>query len=535
MTLILLQNVTVHYDQTLVLRDVYFRLAAGERVGLIGRNGTGKTTLLRVILGKVPPDQGSVTIATGVRTGYFSQFSELTGPQTVQDSLDEVFAPLHALEAELRAAEAALATLDQRPQPERATVLDRYDALSAEFERRGGWTYHNEIDTVLSRLGFDDELRHRPVDQLSGGWRNRASLARLLLERPDVLLLDEPTNCLDIEGVTWLEGWLAGHRGATIVVSHDRHFLDRVATRIVEVEHQHLQEYEGNYTQYVRQKPMRLKSIERTFEHEQELLALEAEAIAGRQADARDPSNALRRRLANVKKQAEPRPVDAIITRLYGLIRVPTKLCRLEGVAKSYGSQTLFRDVSFEVAKGDRLAIVGPNGSGKSTLLNVLAGTTPPDAGRVVWERGVEGVVFNQLLDELPLDDSVTHAINTLPMVFEAPRRRVNRFLSLLGFSEAALQQRIGTLSGGLKARVALAQALLSGAPVLLLDEPTNHLDVTSIQVIERALVHFPGAVVVVSHDRFFIDKIATRMLVFEPSGVRLVDGNWTTWQAGQQ
>ena len=546
MTLILLQNVTVRYDQTLVLRDVYFRLAAGERVGLIGRNGTGKTTLLRVILGQVPPDQGGVTLAPGVRIGYFSQFSELTGHRTVEESLDEVFAPLHGLEAELRAAEAALSALDQRPEAERTTILDRYDTLAAEFERRGGWTYQNETDTVLSRLGFSDELRHRPVDQLSGGWRNRASLARLLLERPDVLLLDEPTNFLDIEGVTWLEGWLAGHRGATIVVSHDRHFLDRVATRIVEVEHHHLQEYEGNYTQYVHQKPMRLTSMERVFEHEQELLALEAEAIAGRQADARDPSNALKRRLANIKKQVEPRPVDAIITRLYGLIRVPTKLCRVEEISKSFGSHTLFQDLSLEVAKGDRLAIVGPNGSGKSTLLNVLAGQVEPDSGRVVWERGVEGVVFNQLLEELPLDDSVTHAINTLPMVVEAaqtgktqsPRRQVNRFLSLLGFSEGVLQQRIGTLSRGLKARVALAQALLSSAPVLLLDEPTNHLDVTSIQIIERALVHFPGAVVVVSHDRFFIDKVATRMLVFEPGtqphGVRLFEGNWTTRQASQ-
>jgi ATPase subunit of ABC transporter with duplicated ATPase domains len=536
MSLILLQHVTVRYDQQPVLRDVSFRLAAGERVGLIGRNGTGKTTLLRVILGQTPPEHGVVTITPGVRAGYFSQFSELTGDRTVRESLGEVFAPLRALEAEVRAAEGALATLDQRPEVERAALLDRHAALSAEFERLGGWTYENEIDTVLSRLGFTDELGHRPADRLSGGWRNRAGLARLLLERPDVLLLDEPTNFLDIEGVTWLEGWLAGHRGAAVVVSHDRHFLDRVATRVVEVEHHHLQEYAGNYTQYVRQKPMRLKSLERVFEHEQELLALESEAIAGRQADARDPSNALRRRLATVKKQAEPRPVDAILTRLYDRLRVPTRLLRAEGVAKAYGAHPLFEDVSFELARGDRLAVVGPNGCGKSTLLNVVAGAAEPDAGRVVWERGVTGVDFNRLLEELPLDDSVTHAVNVLPMVKEAPRRQVDRFLSLLGFSDAALHQRIGALSGGLRARVALAQALLSGAAVLLLDEPTNHLDVATIRVIERALVHFPGAVAVVSHDRFFIDQVATRLLVFEEgAGVRLVEGTWTTWQAARQ
>jgi ATP-binding cassette subfamily F protein 3 len=308
-----------------------------------------------------------------------------------------------------------------------------------------------------------------------------------------------------------------------------------VATRIVEVEQHHLQEYDGNYTQYVRQKPMRLKSLEKLFEHEQELLVLEAEAIAQRELDARDPSNALRRRLANIKKQREPRPADTIVTRLYDPLHVPAKLCRAESVAKGYDDDILFYDLTFEIARGDRVAVVGPNGTGKSTLLRLLAGDEPPDAGRVVWERGVSGVFFNQMLAALPPDDSATHAVNVCPLVFTAPRRQVNRFLSLLQFSEAELQQRIGTLSGGLKARVALAQCLLSGAAVLLLDEPTNHLDVTTIQVMELALAHFPGAVVVVSHDRFFIDKVATRLIGFEGDGqVRLVEGNWTTWQAAQ-
>jgi ATP-binding cassette subfamily F protein 3 len=532
-SLILVQNVTVGYDERVVLRDVYFRLAAGERVGLIGKNGAGKTTLLKLVLGQVVPDQGSVTLPPGLRVGYFSQFSELTGTETVREVLEAVFADLRALEAALRQTEDALAGSPAKQ--EEAALLDRHAALLADFEQRGGWAYQTEIETVLSKLGFDESLRDRPVDQLSGGWRNRASLAKLLLELPDVLLLDEPTNFLDIEGVTWLEGWLAAHRGAAVVVSHDRHFLDRVATRIVEVEQHHLQEYDGNYTQFVRQKPMRLKSLEKRFEHEQELLVLEAEAIAQRELDARDPSNALRRRLANIKKQREPRPADTIVTRLYDPLHVPAKLCRAEVVAKGYGDEILFYDLTFEIARGDRVAVVGPNGTGKSTLLRLLAGDEPPDAGRVVWERGVSSVFFNQMLDALPLDDSATHAVNVCPLVFTAPRRQVNRFLSLLQFSEAELQQRIGTLSGGLKARVALAQCLLSGAAVLLLDEPTNHLDVTTIQVMELALTHFPGAVVVVSHDRFFIDKVATRLIGFEGDGrVRLVEGNWTTWQASQ-
>lgn len=531
MSLILLQNVTAGYERGAVLREVYFRLAAGERVGLIGKNGVGKTTLLKLILGQVEPVQGSVTVAPGTEIGYFSQFSELAGQATVHEVLLGVFAEVQAVEAELREIEAALG--QSPPAGTQRALLERYTTLNERLEQRGGWTYHTEIDTVLTKLGFDHTLRHRPIDQLSGGWRNRASLAKLLLERPQVLLLDEPTNYLDIEGLAWLEAWLTRLPGAAIVVSHDRHFLDRVVTRIVEVEHHHLHEYDGNYTQYVRQKPMRLKSLERLFEHEAELLAYEAEAIAARQADARNPGQALRRRLANVKRQVEPRPVETIITRLYELLQLPTKLCSVEGLSKSFPGQPLFRELTFELARGERLAVVGPNGTGKSTLLHVLAGKEAPDGGRVVWGPGVGVVSFEEVLATLPLEDSVTHAVNQCPMVLRAPRRQVNRFLGLLRFSEAELQQRIGTLSGGLRARVALAQCLLSGAGVLLLDEPTNHLDLTTIQVMERALLHFPGALVVVSHDRFFIDKVATRLLTFEGEGrVRLLEGNWTTWQA---
>ncbi len=530
MSLILLQNVTVNLERQTILRDVYFRLSAGERVGLIGKNGAGKTTLLRLILGQVIPQEGQVTVATGVRIGYFSQFSELSGDRSVRQALEDLFPEVHALEDELRRVELKLGTATS--DTEQAALLDRHATLSAELEQRGGWTYQTEIETVLSKLGFTAAQRERPVDQLSGGWRNRASLARLLIERPDVLLLDEPTNYLDVEGVSWLESWLSRHQGAAIVVSHDRHFLDRVSTRIAEVEHHHLQEYEGGYTEYVRQKPMRLTRLERVFEHEQELLIMESEAIVRRREDARSPGDALRRRLANVKKQVEPRPVDVIVTQLYGLLRVPDRLCRVEDVAKEYDDHALFSGLSFEMARGDRLAIMGPNGCGKSTLLRLLAGQEHPDTGRVVWEHGVQGVSFNRLLDELPLDDTVTHAVNQSPLVLRAPRRQVNRFLSLMRFSEAELQQRIGTLSGGLKARVALAQCLLSGAPVLLLDEPTNHLDVTTIQVFERALSHFPGAVIVVSHDRFFVDQVASRLLVFEDGRVRLVEGTWTMWQS---
>ena len=533
MSLIRFNNVTKRYDETLILREVYFRLEEGDRVGLIGKNGTGKTTALKLILGQEEPTKGVVEIDAAIRIGYFSQFSELSGEQTILEVLDGLFAGIHAIEAELDEIAAALAAPQQDGALNR--LLNRQAALLEEMERRGGWTYKNQIDTALTQLGFSDAHRERPIDQLSGGWRNRAALAKILLEGPDVLLMDEPTNFLDVAGLEWLEEWFHSHRGALIIVSHDRHFLDKVVNRIVEIENYHFQEYQGNFTEYIRQKRIRLKSLERQFEHEEELLAFEAEAIQDRREAAQNPSRALKRKLADIKKQVEPRPVDRIVTGIYRGLYVANKLCRVEGISKAYDGQTILQDLTFEVQRQDRIVILGPNGCGKTTLLRVLTEIEPPDAGRVQWSKGVEYIYYNQVFENLDLNDTVTHAVNVVGLAYLAPRKQVNRFLSLMQFSEMDLKQRIGTLSGGQRARVALAQCLLSGASVIVLDEPTNHLDLTSTQVMERALIHFPGAVVVVSHDRFFIDKIATRLLVFEGAGrVGEIAGNWTIWQASQ-
>lgn len=534
MSLVRLQKVSLRYEARPVLRDAYFRLQADDRVGLVGKNGAGKTSLLRLILGEAEPTEGTVDLTPGVRLGYFSQFSSLDGEAGIQDILEELFADVRAVEAELTEIGRALESVTDDDEMNR--LLDRQAHLLEEMERRGGWDYAREIETVLSKLGFSHAHRTRPVRQLSGGWRNRASLAKLLLERPDALLLDEPTNFLDVEGVTWLEGWLRGFRGAVLLVSHDRQFLDSVADRIVELENFHLHEYAGNYTEYVREKQFRLKTLERQFEHEEELLVFESEAIADRRELAKSPNPSAQRRLADIRKRQTPRPVDLVLTAIYAGLAVPEKLCTVETVSKTYGEQRLFENLSFEVQRGERLAIVGPNGSGKSTLLRLLTGEETPDTGRVVWPHSVGFAHFNQIEAELDDKDTVSHAVNITGLAFHAPRKQVNRFLAMLQFSEMDLNQKIGTLSGGQRARVALAKALLSGAAALILDEPTNHLDLTSAQVMERALVHFPGAVIVVSHDRFFLDKVATRLLVFEPGGrVREIHGNWTTWQGAQK
>jgi len=530
MSLVRVQNATVAYDGRIILRQVSFRLAALDRVGLIGKNGSGKTSLLNLLRGQLVPIDGRVDRTPGVSLAYFSQFSELDDQRAIQDMLADLFADVRALDAELAAISTQLAVAGV---PEQQALLERQADLLEQITQRDGWDYQRHIDTALTMLGFNQTRRAQPVSELSGGWRNRAALAVCLLSNPDILLLDEPTNYLDVDGVTWLERWLTTFGGGILVVSHDRRFLDRVVTRIVEVEHARLWEYSGNYTAYVRQKPFRLKALERQFVHEEELLLMEAEALRDREELRRTPDVRLLRKLADIRKRQPPRPVDTIVTSLYSSLHVPARLGQVERLHKAFGPQVLFRDLSFELQRGDRLAIVGPNGSGKSTLLRMLTGDEAADGGRIAWQGGAAVADYTQAARNLDLDDTVTHAVNVMPLAFTAPRKLVHRFLAMLQFTEHDLQQPIRALSGGQRARLVLAQCLLSGAATLLLDEPTNHLDVTSIQVMERALSAFPGAVVVVSHDRFFIDKVATQLLVLDGQGTTTAfTGTWTMWEA---
>lgn len=516
MSLVRLNDVSVRYENSQILREAFFRLESKDRVGLIGRNGSGKTTLLKLVLDRVQPDSGTVTVDPDITIGYFSQFSELNGDDSIVRVLDGLFDDVHAVERELAQIDEAIAA-DPSGGPELTRLIERQAELFAEMDRLDGWDYPRKIDKALTTLGFNQARRDCSIDELSGGWRNRAALAKILLEDPDILLLDEPTNFLDVAGVEWLETWFRDFAGAAIIVSHDRKFLDAVATRIIEVENFHLHEYSGNFAEYVVQKQFRLKTLEQQFVHEAELLAFEAEGIADRREAAKSASKKLGKQLSGIKKARAPRPVDQIITEIYGGLHVKDVLCRVSGLTKSYGDHTLFDGLDFEIRRGNRIVVLGANGSGKSTLLRVLTGEEKADSGEAIWAAGAKVVSYNRVLDDLDDDDTVSHSVNAMPdsLALTATRKSVGRFLAMFQFSEAELKKRIRELSGGQRARVAMAQCLLSGASVLLLDEPTNHLDLASTQVMERALVHFPGAVVVVSHDRFFTDKIATRKLVF--------------------
>jgi ATP-binding cassette subfamily F protein 3 len=543
-SLVRVKSVTFrHGEGKVVLRDVSLRVDRGERVALLGGNGSGKTTLLRLVAGQLDPETGSVDRDDGLRLAYFSQHTDIADDATPVEVLEAVVADHLALDDELALIERTLTEGDG----DTGALLERQQELLLTMDAEGAWDARRRIDTVLSRLGFDDVHRTRKARELSGGWRNRAALARVLLEEPDLVLLDEPTNYLDVDGIAWLETWMRSLGGAAIIASHDRHFLDQVATRIVEVEGAGLDEYPGSFAEYVRLKDSRRKSLEKRSRVEAELWAFELAAISDRREAARNPSRFLKRRLADIKKDVTPPLVDQVFTDLYARLRIGDQLGRTEHLSIERGGRVLVRDLDLEITRGSRIGVVGPNGCGKSSLLAVLAGEVDPTAGRILQPQGgqypTSGRVvrppgalwasFATVRDGLDPNESLSHAVNTAPMVETAPRKQVHRFLEMLRFTELDLRKPIRELSGGQHARAALAVCLLSGAGVLLADEPTNHLDLTSTQVMERALLHFPGAVIVVSHDRFFLDKVANRLLVFEGDGrVRHIEGNWTTWNA---
>jgi ATP-binding cassette subfamily F protein 3 len=518
------EEVRKSYGAKEVLRDVTWQHNPGEKVGLVGRNGAGKTTLLRIALGREEPDAGEVVRANTVRIATVDQSLPGDLSESLHDYAAGAFEALHRVEAEMRRLEHAMADGDSS-----SAIHDRYDALTHRFENEGGYEMVAEVEKALSGLGFEKTDLSRPLAELSGGQKNRAMLARAILSSPDVLLLDEPTNHLDFNAVEFLEEYLARSRRAYLIVTHDRRFLDRVAEEIVDLENGRLTAYSGGYTAYKRQKAERVLAATRAFEKQQEFIEKEKEYIrrniAGvnsRQAKGR------RTRLARVERLEKPAEDTTSVAFEFDAARVGGRsFLRARHLDAGYEpGSPIVRDVSFELLRGERMAILGENGTGKTTLLKTLAARLAPLSGSVQTGHDVSIGYYDQELSDL---DPARRAIDAVwdehPQETEEAMRS---YLARFAFRGEEVFAPIGGLSGGEKGRLTLAVVMRQRHNLLLLDEPTNHLDLDSREALEESLEDFPGSIVLVSHDRAFIDRLATRVLDIRGGRVLAFEGNYT-------
>ncbi len=512
------------YGPKEVLRDVTWQHNPGEKVGLVGRNGAGKTTILRLALGREEPDAGEVIRANAVRISTVEQALEADLDDALHDYAAGAFAHLHSVEAEMRRLEHAMADGEGS-----ATLHDRYDALAHRFENEGGYEMVAEVDKALSGLGFEKGDFGRTLGELSGGQKNRAMLARAILSSPDVLLLDEPTNHLDFQAVEFLEEYLARSRRAYLVVTHDRRFLDRVADRIVDLENGRLTAYSGGYSAYRRQKAERVLAATRAFERQQEFIEKEKEYIrrniAGvnsRQAKGR------RTRLARVDRLERPAEDVTSVGFRFDAARIGGRtFLRAKNLDAGYApGAPIVRGIGFELLRGERMALLGENGSGKTTLLKTLAGRLAPLAGTVEPGHDVSIGYYDQELSDLDPRRRVIDAVwDEHP---DETEEAVRSYLARFAFCDEEVFAPIAGLSGGEKGRLTLAVVMKQRHNLLLLDEPTNHLDLDSREELEESLEDFPGSILFVSHDRAFIDRLATRALDLRGGRAMLLDGNYT-------
>jgi ATP-binding cassette subfamily F protein 3 len=533
MAIVTLNNIEKTFGRRVVFDQLGFSIDRGERVGLIGDNGSGKTTLFRVITGQVPVDAGSVAVADGARLGHLAQDHVFGPDNTVMDEAELAFARLHELAHRLRELERDMA---HRAGDELQKTLKKYQETQHELELAGGYAWQHRVEAMLAGVGLGPATWEQKVTTLSGGQRSRLALAKLLIEPCDLLLLDEPTNHLDLGAIAWLEEYLASFPGAVLIVSHDRYLLDRLATRIVWLTQAQLKSYPGNYSAFVEQRKLHELSQQRAYEQQQADIAKQAEFIrrfgAGQRArEAKGREKRLNRLLASEELIQRVEASDKIRLPMKIDRRAGDRVLRVKGLSKSYSDRALWSDVSLEIQRGERIGIIGPNASGKTTLLEVLLGRRDADAGETRWGASLDIGYYDQRLGEFNPDHTVAEEVRDGRAVQDGDLRAV---LALMLFRGEDIDKPIRLLSGGERARVAIAQILIDRPNVLVMDEPTNHLDINSCEALEGALHDFPGTIICVSHDRYFLDKVARRLLVLEPPNVVSFDGNYTAWSKRQ-
>lgn len=515
------------FGPRVLFENLNWLITPKERVGIVGANGTGKSTLLKVLAGIETLDYGSVNAMKGIRAGYLPQDGiSLTG-RSVFDECLSVFHEVHALEAEQHELSHRMADLDHTS-PEYAKIAERYHAVEAEFAARDGYNVESKVGAVLTGLGFSKEDWQKRVEAFSGGWQMRIALARLLLEEPNLLLLDEPTNHLDLEARNWLESYLEAYPNAFVVISHDRYFLDVTVNKIAEIWNKGVHFYTGGYSKYEQQKTERRAQLEAAYANQRDRIdALEAfinrfryQATKAKQVQSRIKEL---EKIERIELPAEEKTIHFRFPQPKPSGRI---VAEFRGVAKTYGEKRVFSGASFAIERGDRVALVGVNGAGKSTLIRLLSGEEPVTTGEYTLGHNVEIDYFAQ--DQYKVLDTESTILDDLASV--SPRSTNTELRSLLGcflFSEDDVFKKIGVLSGGERNRYALARMLMRPGNFLLLDEPTNHLDMRAKDVLLNALAEFNGTIVFVSHDRYFIDKLATRVIEVADGQVQVFPGNY--------
>ena len=528
MVLLTLQNVTKAFGLNVILSDVSLTLKEGQRLGLVGVNGSGKSTLLKIIAGEMPSDSGEVSLVRGARTGLLTQQADITSDLTVVEELSRVFDPLKRLEEKLRALEAQMAEHHDDP-----SLLDalssEYTRLTERFEREGGYEWPSRIQGVLAGLGFSKERQYQPASLLSGGEKTRLCLARILLMQPELLMLDEPTNHLDLAATQWLEDTLRKYKGTVIVISHDRYFLNAVCDCMAELSMTRLTQYSGNYDAFMQQRQMNLERQMKEYLMQQKEIARQQAIIERYRMYNREKSiraaESREKRLEKIELIEKPVDEQRVRFSFEARRRTGEDVLMARGLSKGFDGRTLFRNFNLHLRAGDRVAVIGPNGIGKTTLLRILVKELPPDTGDVRYGANVDVGYYDQHQAGLTMSKTVMDELwDDFPRMEPDEVRSV---LALFLFMGDDVFQKIETLSGGERGRVALAKLMLRRDNLLLLDEPTNHLDMDSREVLEGALDGFTGTILTVSHDRYFINRIANRVIEMSPEGVTEYLGNY--------
>ena len=528
MILLSAQNISKAFGTNVVLKDASITLQDGQRTGLVGVNGCGKSTLMKIIAGLDPYDGGTLTMQKGLKLGYLAQQGMVTPGKTVLQELEAVFEPVVAMEERMREMERDMARA-----AEDESLLHRlgsqYDALTRDFEKANGYGWKSTVQGVLAGLGFTKQQQSQSAELLSGGERTRLCLGRLLLQEPDVLLLDEPTNHLDLKSIAWLEDYLHSYKGAVLLVSHDRYFMDHVCDHMAELLLGSIESYDGNYSEYMKQRAQRFEIRMKAYALQQKEIARQEAIIARYRSFNREKSiraaESREKRLEKVERLEKPQDEHAIHFRFDCRRRTGEDVLMAEELAKGFDRRTLFEHVKLHLRAGERIALIGDNGVGKSTLFKCLMGEETFDNGTVRLGTGVDIGYYDQ--HQAHLHDSKT----VLDEVWDDFRRldqtEIRGALGLFLFTQDDVLEPISTLSGGEKGRVALTKLMLRKDNLLLLDEPTNHLDMDSREVLEDALEDYPGTILAISHDRYFINRFANKVFVLTTEGIKEYLGNY--------